>query len=140
MRIKRGSSSLFIQDKQSVIDYLKHRKINSNKLIKFLQRQKFGLLDSVTFLANNELYEITHFLSKSEIMGYDIMAVNRQLSLDDTNIVAIALVSGDDVICVNNLSNEVFLWKIQTGNGEEIIISKSLDEFFEKITNKEKAK
>ena len=139
MRIKRGSSSLFIQDKKYVIDYLKCRNINSNALFKYFQRCKFGLLDNVTFFADNELYEMTHFLSKSEIMGFDIVAVNRQLNLDETNVVAIALVSGDDVICVNNNSNEVFLWKIQTGNGEKAIISKSLDEFFERII-KEKIK
>ena len=136
MRIRNGTSNLFVQDKKSVIDYLECRNVINKRYFNFLKSRKFGLLADAWLIISGEPYEITHFLSKSSIMGYDIRKVNQTLSLEGTNEVAIALVSGDDIICYNSQTQKVFLWMIQTGEGKKITISNSLDDFFEMI-NKE---
>ena len=112
------------------MDYLKSRGVYNKRYFSFLRSGKFGLLDNAIFTNGENEYEITHFLSNSAIAGYDIKSVNRVLKLDGTNEIAIALVSGDDVICYNILTNEVTLWQIQTGEGEKTNIAESLDDFF----------
>lgn len=135
MRIRHGTSSLFIQDKKQVIKYLQGRNVNNQRYYHFLRSRRFGLLDDTRFSVGGIPYEITHFLSRSEIMGYDIASVNRTFNLEGTDDVAIALVSGDDVICYNTGTQEVYLWQIQNGDGEKIQIASSLDRFFEIIDN-----
>lgn len=135
MRIRHGTSSMFIQDKKQVIKYLQGRNVNSQRYYHFLRSRRFGLLDDARFSVGGIPYEITHFLSRSEIMGYDIASVNCNFNLEGTDDVAIALVSGDDVICYNTRTQEVYLWQIQNGDGEKIQIANSLDRFFEIIDN-----
>lgn len=46
-----------------------------------------------------------------------------------SQITAIGLIEGDDVICINSLNGAIFVWMIQTGNGEYIEVAKSFEEF-----------
>ena len=133
MIIREDTVSLFDQDKQYVLDYLKSRGIKNRELNKIIQKQPFGLLDDAGFSVDGEEYEISHFLTKSDIIGYDIKKANAQLNTDSTSFVALALVIGDDVLCYDTQTKEVFLWRIQTAGGDHLIVSDNLSSFLKSI-------
>ena len=133
MEIQENTTELFIQDKKCVIEYLKSRKVNNNALFSVINDYPFGLLRNARFFVDEEEYEITHFLSKSNNMGYDIHEVNKLLNTESTNVVAFAMVAGDDVLCYDTKSKEVFLWLIQTRDGEKIHVSDNLTKFLKQF-------
>ena len=135
MKIIEGTEQLFIQDKKSVLDYLQERNMNNEALNKVITNYPFGLLDGAEFIIGSEEYAITHFLSKSETSGYDIESVNRLLNLIETPVVAFAMVAGDDVLCYDTQTSKLFLWLIQTQNGEKIEIEDTLSEFLDGVIN-----
>ena len=137
MKIKKGTENLFEQDKEDVLSYLKERHLDNEKLIEVIRGYPFGLVENAKFLVNDEPYEITHFLSKSSTMGYDIRKVNELLGLQETDDVAIAVVLGDDALCCNVKTGNVFLWLVQTGDGKKVDVSDDLTAFLNKITKTE---
>lgn len=137
MKIKKGTESLFEQDKEDVLTYLKERHLDNEKLKEVIRGYPFGLVENAKFLVNNEPYEITHFLSKSSTMGYDIRKVNELLGLQKTDDVVIAVVLGDDALCCNVKTGKVFLWLVQTGDGKKVDVSDDLTAFLNKITKTE---
>ena len=133
MIIQENTIPLFEQNKQYVLDYLKERGVKNRTLRNIYLNQAFGLLKDVTFFVNDEPYEVSHFLSKSEVVGYDIRKVNSLLNTDSKEILVFAIVLGDDVLCYDTKSKMVYLWLIQTGNGEKIVVSNSLTQFLKKL-------
>ena len=133
MIVREDTISLFDQDKQYVLDYLKSRGIKNRELKRIIQSQPFGLLDDAGFSVDGEEYGISHFLTKSDIIGYDIKKTNAQLNTDSTSFVALALVIGDDVLCYDTQAKEVFLWRIQTADGDHLLVSDNLSGFLKSI-------
>lgn len=133
MEIQEETIALFDQDKNYVMDYLKSRKVTNRELGEIIQKQPFGLLKDTTFFVGEEEYGITHFLSKSDIAGYDIKKVNTLLGTEALGIVAFAIVVGDDVLCYDIMSKEVILWMIQTGGGERLLVSDNLSKFLKSL-------
>ena len=129
MKVQEETTSLFSQDKQYVVDYLKSRSLRNRELGKIIREHPFGLLEDASFFVGEDEYAITHFLSKSDIDGYDIRKVNALLKTDSTDIVVFAVVLGDDVLCYDIKSKEVFIWRIQTGDGEKLFVSDDLSKF-----------
>ena len=133
MEIQEETIALFDQDKKYVMDYLKSRKVTNRELGKIIKKQPFGLLKDTTFFIGKEEYGITHFLSKSDIAGYDIQKVNTLLGTEALDIVAFAIVVGDDALCYDIKSKEVILWMIQTGGGERLFVSDNLSKFLKSL-------
>ena len=133
MEIRKETISMFNQDKQYVMDYLKFRKVKNEKLRRIIQDQPFGLLKDTSFYIDSEEYGISYFLAKSDIGGYDIQKVNELLKTDLTDIVVFAVVIGDDVLCYDTKNKKVLLWQIQTGNGKQIHVSDDLTKFLEML-------
>ena len=133
MEIQEETIALFDQDKKYVMDYLKSRKMTNRELGRIIQKQPFGLLKDTTFFVGKEEYGITHFLSKSDIAGYDIQKVNTLLGTEALDIVAFAIVVGDDALCYDIKSKEVILWMIQTGGGERLFVSDNLSKFLKSL-------
>ena len=129
MEIQEETIALFDQDKNYVMDYLKSRKVTNRELEEIIQKHPFGLLKDTSFFIGEEEYGISHFLSKSDIAGYDIQKVNTLLGTEALGIVAFAVVVGDDVLCYDVKSREVILRMIQTGRGKRLIVSDSLTKF-----------
>ncbi len=134
MKIREETIALFNQDKDFVIDYFKSRKLNNEKLFALIRKYSFGLLEDAKFTAAGEPYEITHFLTKSDVMGYDVSKVNDVLGLRGTDEVAFAVVLGDDVLCCNAKTGKVYIWLIQSGDREKIGVDDSLTTFLEKLS------
>ena len=133
MEIQEETTSLFEQDKKYVMDYLKSRKVTNRELGKIIQKHPFGLLKDTSFFIGEEEYSISHFLSKSDIAGYDIQKVNALLGSEALGIVAFAIVVGDDALCYDIKNKEVILWMIQTGGGERLLVSDSLTKFLKSL-------
>lgn len=133
MIIREDTITYFEQDKPYVQDYLKSRGLKNRELFSIISNYPFALLEDARFVVEENEYEITHFLSKSDIAGYDIKKVNELFKLDLTEKIAIAVVAGDDLLCYNTKKRNVYLWKIQTGDSEEIVIPDSLTKFLKSI-------
>ncbi len=80
----------------------------------------FGLRTEALFCARGEPYEISHFLTVSEVQGYDIRKVNALFNLEGTDMIAVAMLVGDDLLCCDTKSGDSFVWLIQTGEGEKV--------------------
>ena len=133
MEVQKETIALFDQDKQYVMEYLKSRKLSNQELSKIIRNCPFGLLKDTSFFIGEEEYGISHFLSKSEIVGYDIQKVNALLNTETLGIIAFAIVVGDDALCYDPKTNEVFLWMIQTGGGDRIPVSDDLTKFLKSL-------
>lgn len=133
MEIQEETIALFDQDKKYVMDYLKSRKVTNRELEKIIQKYPFGLLKDTSFFIGEEEYGISHFLSKSDVIGYDIQKVNTLLGTEALGIVAFAIVVGDDVLCYDIKSEEVVLWMIQTDGGERLLVSDNLTMFLKSL-------
>lgn len=135
MKIRDDTIKLFKQDKEDVIEYLKSRKFTNKTLFAIIKDYPFGLVSGADFIVSSEEYSISHFLSKSDISGYDIKSVNETLGLSETDVVAFAMVVGDDVLCYDTKEKRLFLWLIQTQDGDKIEIEDTLSEFLNGIIN-----
>ncbi len=133
MEIQEETIILFDQDKKYVKDYLKSRKVTNRELGKIIQKHPFGLLKDTSFFVGEEEFGISHFLSKSDVTGYDIQKVNTLLGTEALNIVAFAIVMGDDVLCYDIKSKEVILWLVQTAEGERLLVSDNLTKFLKSL-------
>ena len=133
MKVQEETIALFDQDKLYVIEYLQSRKITNKELFDIINKLPFGLLEETSFFVGNEEYGISHFLSKSDVVGYDIRKVNTLLGTESIGIVAFAIVIGDDALCYDIRSEEVFLWMIQTDSGNRLHVSDNLTMFLSSL-------
>ena len=74
-------------------------------------------------------YAVSHFLDKSEKKGYGLIVTNEALKKGLGHQLAIGLIEGDDVICLDPKTGQISIWMIQTGNGEHIIVADSFNDF-----------
>lgn len=117
-----------------VNEYLKARGVNDALLKAIICEGPAMPNEFIPFSANGIDYAIHHFLDDSDIAGYGLIQTNAILNLNDNNSVAIALVEGDDVVCINTDNGSVYLWLIQMGHGERIQLANSFDEFLQLST------
>lgn len=110
-------------------DYLVASGIQSVEIEKLLTEDMSDQMEYIPFSADGFDYAIHHFLDSSDIPGYGVFQTNAILGLEGTEQFAIALVEGDDVICLDKKDGSVNLWLIQTGNGERIRIAPSFRAF-----------
>ena len=134
MEIQKETINLFDQDKEYVINYLKSRSVINQKLDDIINAYPFGLLEDTSFFVGEDEFGISHFLAKSDIIGYDIMKVNNLLGTEALGIVAFAIIIGDDALCYDPKNNEVFLWMIQTGENERLHVSNDLTKFLSSLS------
>lgn len=78
-------------------------------------------------------FAVSKFFDCSSIVGSGIMPTNLVLKTEDSDKIAIGLVEGDDVICMDAKTNEITLWMIQTGDGEHIHVADDFTSFLEII-------
>ena len=133
MEVQKETIALFAQDKQYVMDYLKSRELSNRELNKIIQKYPFGLLKDTSFFVDDEEYGISHFLSKSDVVGYDIQKVNNLLHTKALGVVAFAIVIGDDALCYDTKTKDVFLWMIQTDGGDRLHVSDDLTKFLRSL-------
>lgn len=74
-------------------------------------------------------FMVSHFFDDSEQSGYGLISTNDMLKTTGSQFTAFGLIEGDDVICLNSSNGAIYIWLIQTGNGEYIKVSSSFKEF-----------
>ncbi len=127
--IRVKTDKKFIQDKTKVLKYLESRNVKDNEYLLFIQQLDFGLLEDNIFYIDDEEYTLDYFYSNSDVNGYDIIQVNKNLNLASGSILAIANVHGEDIICLNTCTNEILLWELESGVGDMVHIADSFHEF-----------
>ena len=118
----------------TLIEYLKRRKVSDLDFVDFITSNFTKQKEFKLFSTSNQDYMISHFFDESNTLGFSLIMTNDILGIDKTNMVAIAAVEGDDIICLNAADNSVWLWCLQTGNGEYVKISDTFKTFAQMIT------
>lgn len=72
---------------------------------------------------------VSHFLDLSERCGYGLIVTNKTLGTDTGDTLVIGLIEGDDVICMDIPSGSISIWMIQSGDGEQLKVADSFQEF-----------
>ena len=135
LKFKEERKNEFSQNKEYVLNYLKTRNVKDDKYLQFIMDNDFAFLkDNKIVVFNkeynqNEEYMIENFLSCSNVAGRDIVQANKNLGLDDGDIVAVASVAGDDTICMNVKTNEICLYLIETGDMQFVHVADNFVEF-----------
>ena len=122
-------------NRRILLDYLKKRGVYDPGLEKLFSTKLSNSHMFSPFAVSGFDYAVTHFLDESDQPGYGLVCTNAILNLDDSNQLAIALVAGDDVICMNTDDLSINLWLVETGHGERVPIAESLDQFAQTIAS-----
>lgn len=134
--LKIESSTSFKQDKNYVLTYLQYRKVNVPQYFELINNNDFGILKNNTIVINGLEYRVDALCTCSSNSGYDIVNVNKNLQTDNGDTIVIAGVAGDDVICMDISTGEIFIWLIETGEWEKEYVAPSIDVFINMINYK----
>lgn len=116
---------------RKIREYLDKRDIKDEKFVEYLSRMVLKETTSKVCSVEGFDFVLSHFLDNSDIPGYGLIITNQILGLDEGNKIAIGLIEGDDVVCMDILTGQITIWLIQTGEGEDIKVADSFREFQE---------
>lgn len=128
IKLKLKTKQGFLQEKSKVLNFLSERLPGKNEFVSFILINEFGILEDNYFTYNGEDYIISHFLGNSEIIGYDIIAANKQLGLEKSSFTAIAVLLGDDIVLMDK-TGDIYIWLLENGDGEKIHIASNFHDF-----------
>ncbi len=75
-------------------------------------------------------FMMSHFLGSSDEVGYGLIPTNRTLGLDGSNQLAIGLIEGDDVVCMNLDDGSINLWLLEMADGKRMSVATSFGDFW----------
>lgn len=81
-------------------------------------------------------FMMSHFLGQSDEAGYGLIPTNHILGLDGSNQLAIGLLEGDDVVCMNLDDGSINLWLLEMADGKRINVAASFKELLEMCSEK----
>lgn len=109
--------------------YLKERNVTDKNYLNYIMAEDTENEEYKLFMVEEQAYMLSHFLDSSEELGAGLIKTNGVLGLENTNLIAIAVLEGDDVICIDNADNSVWLLSFQSGNKELFYVTETFDEF-----------
>lgn len=118
-----------VYDIKEATQFLIEQGVPKDAVQVYLATAKLTKIEYIPFTALGYDYAIHHFLDLSDTLGFGLFPTNKQLRLVGTEFTAIALVEGDDIVCIEAEKGFIYLWLLQTGNGEKILIANSINEF-----------
>lgn len=120
---------------KKIIEYLDQRKVEDKDYREYLISGDTALKEFC--LASHKSFDfmVSHFLDNSSKRGYGLIATNEWLQLPD-DWMAIGLIEGDDIICMDLTDGSIYLWMIQTGNGEYLKVADSFKELLAMVINR----
>ncbi|MGM9597336.1 MAG: hypothetical protein ACI3XO_05935 [Eubacteriales bacterium] len=116
-------------NKNELSAYLDKRGVNDPTYRNFITKEQKNHKKFKLCSVNKFDFIVDHFLDSSEIIGYGLEKTNIILGTNSGSRLAIALIEGDDVVCMDVITGSIALWMVQTGNGEYIKISDSFQSF-----------
>ena len=112
-----------------LIEYLQKRNITDSVYLEFVLSKKKTMAKFKMFSVNNQEYMLSHFFDASDLPGFGLVEINRLLNTENTSLVAIAAVDGDDILCMHVTDNSVWLWCMESDDGAIIPVATSFDNF-----------
>lgn len=114
-----------------LISYLDQRGVKDNIYREFVLNYATENYNFSLCTANGFDYAVSHFLDRSSKKGYGLIATNIALGTETGRQLAIGLIEGDDVICLDLKNGQISIWMIQNGNGEHLIVAKTFRDFLD---------
>ena len=112
-----------------LIGYLDRRGVKDRCYRSFVLRDSPDEYNFTLCTSDGFDYVVSHFLDKSERKGYGLIATNEALKKGLGHQLAIGLIEGDDVICLDPKNGQISIWMTQTGNGERLVVANSFIDF-----------
>ena len=124
------SVGFFQQNSYNYIsNYLSSQKIVDKNYYSFLKLNQGGFVVNNSIVIDGESFCLQCFLGKSNNTAYDIISCNKIRELNDTQLCAIAMLYGDDLICIDSQSGYIYYF-----NDEKLIkLAENFKDFFDKI-------
>lgn len=114
-------------------EYLESRKVLDLFFIEFMKSNKTKETEFKLIDIKGEDYLVSYFFDSSNIIGYDLIKTNEILKTNNINMVAFAVTEGDDIVCINTVDNTIWLWGIESCDGEFIKIEDTFETFISRI-------
>lgn len=114
---------------RKIREYLDIRDIKDEKFVEYMSEMDLkGTTKKVCSVEGFD-FVLSHFFDDSDMPGYGLIITNQILGLDAGNKMAIGLIEGDDVVCMDILTGQITVWMVQTGEGEDVKVADSFREF-----------
>lgn len=114
-------------------EYLKDRGVKDQDYLHFMKNNPEKLDEFSVCRVDGFDFRVSHFLDESDKLGYGLVVTNQQLKLDNTKYLAIGLIEGDDVICLNLENGTVALWLVENDDGNWLQVADSFADFVDMI-------
>ena len=115
-------------------EYLKKRKIADTDYYQYaVSKEPVSEYKMIEVRPGME-FQVTVIFSDNQKYPLSIEQANINLGLQNGNDVAIGLLDGDEIVCLNCATGAVYFWLIENGDGEKIKIASSFTKFIELIT------
>lgn len=115
-------------------EYLIHRKIKDTDYCKFVSSENTVIEYKPIVLGVGLEFQVSVIFSDNGKYPLSIEQANKNLGFQTGNEIAIGLLEGDDIICMDISSGAIYFWLIENGDGEKIRIASSFKEFIELIS------
>ncbi len=114
-----------------LINYLDQRGVKDNTYRNFVLNCATENYNFSLCTINGFDYAVSHFLDRSLKNGYGLISTNKALGTESGRQLAIGLIEGDDVICLDLKNGQINIWMIQNGNGEHLVVAKTFQDFLD---------
>lgn len=111
--------------------YLNNRGIHDADYMEYISSLSGRISVFQPCTVGNLEYAVSHLLDTSDKKGYGLIPTNDVLNTKTGKWMAIGLIEGDDIICMDTQSGKIALWMIQTGDGEYLEVADSFKSFIE---------
>lgn len=106
-----------------VSKYLKSRNVTDSCYI----LQYADSLQNKTIIVKGIEFEVAFIFSEQTEQMLGIKEANKRLGTDIGDVVTIGLLSGDDPICMDTKTGEIFFWLIENGDGLKLKVADSFE-------------
>ena len=108
---KIKSQGIFEQpEKNFFSNYFEFMRIQAHYYCAWIEQNGGGFLTENNICINEEEYSVQCFLGKSKNDAYDIRRCNRLYELENSDFCAIALLYGDDLLCLCRKDNHIYFY------------------------------
>ena len=115
--------------RNQILVYLRERKVKNEKYLSFILSEDMYDIEFKLCSIDGFDFMVSHFFDSTNQAGYGLISTNRMLKTDSGRQLAIGLIEGDDVICMDLETGIISLWMIQTGGGEYLQVAQNFEEF-----------
>lgn len=115
--------------RNQLLVYLRERQVKNEKYLSFIISEDIHNIEFKLCSIDGFDFMVSHFFDSTKQVGYGLISTNRMLKTDSGRQLAIGLIEGDDVICMDLETGIISLWMIQTGGGEYLQVAQTFEEF-----------